>query len=217
LLLDVVLVQRLHWGAVGAAVATDVAEWGSAAALVYLLAVSEGDRPAAEAATATGVSAASPLASASVAPPPPLSQPLSVELWVVSAAPVAQAVVLLKAALPVYARTCTLQLALAAAAALAARASATYCPGALLGEAPSSGAAAAAAAHQVLASLWLLGAFCVDAVAAAATALVATARGAGDRAAARATAAHAVALGTCGGAALGIALCAVRALARASA
>jgi Na+-driven multidrug efflux pump len=217
LLLDVVLVQRLHWGAVGAAVATDVAEWGSAAALVYLLAVSEGDRPAAEAATATGVGAASTLASAFVAPPPPLSQPLSVVAWFVSAAPVAQAVVLLKAALPVYARTCTLQLALAAAAALAARASTT--PSALLGDAPSSAAAAAAAAaaHHVLASLWLLGAFCVDAVAAAAAALVATARGAGDRAAARATAAHAVALGTCGGAALGVALCAVRARARPSA
>mmetsp|Transcript_42975 Transcript_42975/g.86878 ORF Transcript_42975/g.86878 Transcript_42975/m.86878 type:complete len:582 (-) Transcript_42975:501-2246(-) len=183
--LDWVFVIAFGWGASGAACATGIAEWISAASFVYALKnsgssdngskESGGELLSEEAGRSGDVAGWQVLFRG-------FSGPQFKELVAASG--------------PIFLRTFLLQLALTAAAAAAARS----VPSVAVSDNPAPPlstfpVAAAVSAHQILSSLWLFISFALDSFAIAAQALVADARGRGDAQLARQVSLHALAFG----------------------
>lgn len=200
LVLDGVFVLGFGWGASGAACATGVAEWVSAACFVWALKKKENAEEAAAATTAAGASEPSRTREGKNEKFLAVANANSRRYYwekLQSSLKGPQFKELVSASSPIFLRTFLLQLALTAAAAAAARSipslaldSTTSHP--LL---PPPGELAAVSAHQILSSLWLFTSFALDSFAVAAQALVADARGRNDPVMARKVSGHALVLG----------------------
>jgi putative MATE family efflux protein len=179
LILDLILIPGMGLGPTGAAIATTTAEWISA---LLFLGVLAGTLPSADGALGSNRRAASDGAAQMLVVVPSFSIP-----------PLSEVQPLLLASGSVFLRSLVLQLSLASAAAMAARA----------GEASAS-----VAAHQIAMQLWILCSYTADSLAAAAQGLIADALGRKDqdkaRDVTRTVAVYSVVLGTLLGLGLGV-------------
>lgn len=177
LILDFVLIPGMGLGPTGAAIATTAAEWISA---LLFLGVLAGRLPSADG--ELGSNRRAPDGSVEVSITPTFSIP-----------PLEDVTPLLVASGSVFLRSFVLQLSLASAAGMAARA---------------GDASASVAAHQIAMQLWILCSYTADSLAAAAQGLVADALGRNDLAKARdvtrTVAVYSVVLGTLLGIGLGV-------------
>lgn len=177
LILDVILIPGMGLGPTGAAIATTTAEWISA---LLFLAVLAGKLPSADG--ELGSQRRLPDGTIEIAVTPSLSIP-----------PLEDVKPLLLASGSVFLRSFVLQVSLASAAGMAARA---------------GDATASVAAHQIAMQIWILCSYTADSLAAAAQGLIADSLGRGDQDNARdvtkTIAVYSVLLGTLLGIGLGI-------------